>query len=148
LALPAAAGTFTAIVLALAGAATAAQESDGAEVAVRAVMKLYTDGTFEGDAGKLRQAFHPKAVMNGYLQGRPTLGGPEPFIARMERSRMKDSGAPYKPEIAHLEIQGKVAQVTLNERGFMGNGEFTNYFHLIDDGSGWKIISKTFTSLP
>ena len=59
------------------------------------------------------------AVMNGYLAGQPMLATPQPFIDEMQRAPLKAGGK-----------------------------EFTNHFHLIDDGSGWKIISKLFTQNP
>ena len=62
----------------------------------------------------------------------------------MENLRLRDSGAEYRSQIVSVEMDGQVAAVTLTETGFPGNMSFTNYFHLIDDGTGWKIISKTF----
>lgn len=114
------------------------------EAKIRAVIDLYTQGTYEGDADKLRQSFHPNAVMNGYLVGQLMLTTPEPFIAQMENAPIKDTDADYRPEITDIAIDGQVASVTLKETGFPGGVRFTNYFHLIDDGSGWKIISKAF----
>ncbi len=57
---------------------------------------------------------------------------------------MKDSGFDYKPNLSGLDIVGKIATAVLEER-YPDGMYFTNYFHVIDDGSGWKIISKTFT---
>lgn len=115
---------------------------------IREVIELYTVGTYEGDAEKLQQSFHPKAVMNGYLMGDLMLATPEPFIEEMQKAPIKNATTDYNGEITYLDIAGKVATVTLKETGFPGGLSFTNYFHLIDDGSGWKIISKTFNSNP
>jgi hypothetical protein len=118
------------------------------ETQIRATIQNYTEGTYEGDAKKLKASFHEKSVMNGYLQGQLMLATPDPFISQMCESPIKDTAAEYHSEITTIAIDGQVAAVTLVETGFPGGMGFTNYFHLIDDGSGWKIISKTFISHP
>ena len=111
---------------------------------INEVIELYTQGTYEGDGDKLRSVFHDRAVMNGYLGDQLIAADPTPFIEDMENLRLRDSGAEYRSQIVSVEMDGQVAAVTLTETGFPGNMSFTNYFHLIDDGTGWKIISKTF----
>ncbi|RLA05117.1 MAG: hypothetical protein DRQ47_01990 [Gammaproteobacteria bacterium] len=118
------------------------------EAKIRKIMELYTIGTYEGDANKLHQSFHPKAVMNGYLMGELMIATPDPFIEEMCKAPIKNATTDYKGEITYIDIAGKVATVILKEIGFPGGLSFTNYFHLIDDGSGWKIISKAFNSTP
>ncbi|MGB0836314.1 MAG: nuclear transport factor 2 family protein [Psychrobium sp.] len=115
------------------------------EAAVRAVIDLYTQGTFEGDTDKLTRAFHVNAVMNGSLRGKIVLATPKRFIESMGKLKLNTTGAKYQAKITHLEVDGKVATVTLKEQG-LGETDFTNFFHLINDGSGWKIISKAFQS--
>jgi len=83
--------------------------------------------------------------MNGYLVGELVMASPRPFIEEVTSFPLKNSDCEYKHEILHSHIEGKVAAVTLRESGYPGGMSFTNLFHLIDDGSGWKIISKTFT---
>ena len=117
-----------------------------AKADVLTVMTLYTEGTYEGDADKLSRSFHEKAVMNGYLGGKLLLATPSVFIDDITKQPIKDLNVPYKSKISHLEIKDNIATVILEETGFPGDMAFTNYFHLINDGSGWKIISKTFHS--
>ena len=117
------------------------------EAAVRKVVQQYIDGTYQGDVGALRDCFHPKAVMNGYLQDQLLIGGPEPFFENMQNApSMAEAGAPYKGEITFLDVVGNVANVTIKETGFGGGMAFTDYFHLIKERDEWKIISKTFTT--
>ena len=137
---------ITGAVLAKNNVDTTDQSQEQTEAKVRHIITLYTQGTYEGDADKLEKCFHSKAVMNGYLGGQLLLATPEPFIKNMQNAPIKDTDAPYHSEIIDISIDGQVASVTLKESGFPGGMSFTNYFHLIDDGSGWKIISKTFTS--
>ena len=117
------------------------------EAAVRRVVQQYIDGTYQGDVKALRDCFHPKAVMNGYLGDQLLVGGPEPFFENMAKApSMAEGGAPYKGMIASLDVVGNVASVTVKETGFAGTMAFTDYFHLLKDGGEWKIISKTFTT--
>ena len=117
------------------------------EQAVRKVVQQYIDGTYQGDVKALKKCFHPKAVMNGYLQDQLILGGPEPFFENIENNpSMAEGGAPYKGQITFIDVVGKVASVTIKETGFAGTMAFTDYFHLIKDQGEWKIISKAFTT--
>ena len=115
--------------------------------AVREVVQQYIDGTYQGDVKALRDCFHPKAVMNGYLHDQLLIGGPEPFFENMENNpSMAAGGSPYKAEITFVDVVGNVASVTLKETGFAGTMAFTDYLHLIKDQGSWKIFSKTFTT--
>ena len=115
------------------------------EAEIRKVIELYTQGTYEGEAAKLEESFHEKAVMNGYLGGQLLMATPEPFIAEVCKAPMNQSDFDYSPVVTEMSIEGKVATVTLVET-YPDGMSFTNYFHLIDDGNGWKIISKLFAS--
>ncbi|MBN7796166.1 nuclear transport factor 2 family protein [Parahaliea mediterranea] len=112
---------------------------------VEDIIELYVRGTYEGCAEDLCRCFHDSAVMNGYLVGELMMTSPRPFIEEVSNFPVKNSGCEYRHEILHTHIEGNVAAVTLRESGYPGGMCFTNLFHLIDDGSGWKIISKTFT---
>lgn len=121
-----------------------------AEQAVREVVQQYIDGTYQGDSVALRNCFHQKAVMNGYLQDQLLLGSPEPFFENIEKNpSMAETDAKYEAEITHVEVAGNIASVTLKEIGLetgFGTMAFTDYFHLIKEQDGWKILSKTFTT--
>jgi hypothetical protein len=115
--------------------------------AVREVVQKYIDGTYQGDVSVLRECFHSKAVMNGYLNDQLLLGDPEPFFQDIGNNpSMAEGGAPYKGEITSVDVVGNVASVTLKETGFAGGMSFTDYFHLIKVDDAWKILSKTFTT--
>ena len=119
-----------------------------AEAAVRVVLDAYAKAVYEADVDTLRGCFHPAAVMNGYLGDQLLVGDPEPFLADIGgHPAMKDSGAPFKTEYTAIKVSGRTATATLEENGFFGSGHFVNYFHLLKEGDGWKIVSKTFESL-
>jgi hypothetical protein len=111
------------------------------------VVQKYIDGTYQGDVSVLRECFHSKAVMNGYLNDELLLGDPEPFFQEMENNpSMAEGGAPYKGDITSVDVVGNVASVTVKETGFAGTMNFTDYFHLIKVDGEWKIFSKAFTT--
>ena len=114
---------------------------------VRRVVQQYIDGTYQGDPKVLRNCFHPKAVMNGYLQDQLFLGNPEPFFENIENNQsMVEAGAPYNGEITFVDVVGNIACATIKETGYAGSMAFTDYFHLIKEKDEWKIISKIFTT--
>lgn len=118
------------------------------EAAVRKVIDKYMEGTFKADVETLKGCFHANAVMNGYLGEMFLKGSPEPFFSDIgSKPSMESGGVPYKGEIVSLEIQGKVASVTLTEQGFPNGMSFVNYFHLVEDNGNWEITSKTFTTV-
>jgi ketosteroid isomerase-like protein len=120
-----------------------------AEEAVRAVLDSYAEAVYRADVESLKSLFHPAAVMNGYLGADLLVGTPEPFLADIGgRPSMAESGAAFKTEWTAVHVSGRTATATLEENGFFGGGHFVNYFHLLLDGGEWKIVSKTFESLP
>jgi hypothetical protein len=115
--------------------------------AVCEVVQKYIDGTYQGDVSALRECFHSKAVMNGYLNDQLLLGDPEPFFQEIGNNpSMAEGGAPYKGEMTSVDVAGNVASVTVKETGFAGSMSFTDFFHLIKVDDEWKIFSKTFTT--
>lgn len=120
-----------------------------AETAVRAVLDSYAEAVHRADVELLKSMFHPAAVMNGYLGDNLLVGSPEPFLSDIGgHPSMADNGAPFKTEWTAVHVSGRTATATLEESGFFGSGHFVNYFHLLLDSGEWKIVSKTFESLP
>lgn len=118
------------------------------KAAVQNVIDNYIDGMFHANIEALRNCFHPKAVMNGFLGEVMLVGTPEPFFEDVgSKPSMASGGVPYKGEVVSLELEGAVASVTLKEEGIPGGISFINYFHLLKEEGIWKITSKTFTTL-
>jgi hypothetical protein len=117
--------------------------NDASEIeAVRQVIEQYIEGS-KGNVEILRAAFHPDARMTGYFGGNMMLGTPEPFFDVVKSAVTPESTAAYKAEIRSIEVAGQAATATLVESGFLGS-DFTDFFQLIQDDQGWRIISKTF----
>lgn len=122
-------------------------QETGTAAAVRAVMERYVEAVYKADVGTLREIFHPQAVMSGYLGDMLLAGPPEPFLVDIGgRPSMESTGAPYKAEILDIHASARTASLRLEETGFFGTTSFVNYFHLVNTGSQWKILAKTFES--
>jgi len=116
--------------------------SDG--TAARAVIEEYVAACRARSVPRLKAVFHPAAVMNGYLMEQLLIGSPEPFYDAVQNAPADASGG-YLADITSIEVTGQIASVTLKEQGFLGL-RFTNYFHLLNVGDRWQILSKTFTT--
>ncbi|EOH96277.1 nuclear transport factor 2 family protein [Enterococcus pallens] len=119
------------------------------EQAVKQVVENYIGGTFTADTELLKSVFHPAAIMTGYMGSDLMIAKPTSFIEDVgSHPAMKESGAPYKAEITNLKVTGNIAEATVYETGFFGDGTLEDHFHLLKDEKGdWKIISKCFTTL-
>src|SRR3954470_19412719 len=119
--------------------ATTAQETDRITQAVQ----LYVEGVGEGDAGKLRLAFHHDARMWGSLGGERYDVPIDEMIAMFD-GKGADVDGSYVPRIVAVYQTADTAMVTLAEEGFWGTVSFVDFFALARFGDEWKIVNKTF----
>ena len=119
--------------------ATVAQETDQ----ITAAVQLYIDGAREGDAGKLRAAFHADARMWGSLGG-ARYDVPITTMIEMFDGKPCDVDGSYVATITALEQADDTAEVTLAEEGFWGTVSFVDFFSLCRIDGEWKIVNKTF----
>lgn len=119
------------------------------EQEVEQVVKNYIKGTYTADIELLKSVFHPEAIMTGYMGADLMITNPTPFIEDIgSHPAMKESGADYNAKITNLKVTGNIAEATVYETGFFGDGTLEDHFHLIKDSNGdWKIISKCFTTI-
>lgn len=116
---------------------------DGA--AARAVIEEYVAACRARSVARLEAIFHADARMSGYLMDQCLVGSPDPFYHAVQNAPADPPGSRYEAEITSVDVAGRIASVTLKERGFLGL-RFTNYFHLVEVDGKWKIVSKTFTT--
>jgi Putative lumazine-binding len=116
----------------------------GDVAAVEKVVWTYLDGLYEGDVGKLGQAFHevshlysmheggvadlPRAKWFEMVQSRPS--GKAKGLTRADRIVSIDFSG---PETAFVKVE-----CALHPR------YFTDYLTLLKLKDGWKVVSKTF----
>src|SRR5947209_10309167 len=104
---------------------------------------LYVEGCREGDASKLREAFHPEARMWGSLGGQ-RYDVPITAMIEMVDGKPVDVEGSYRARITSVEQTDDVASVTLTEEGFWGTVSFVDFFSLARTDDEWKIVNKTF----
>jgi len=97
-----------------------------------------------GDADRLRGVFGPGALMSGYYNGKFYSGSPEPFYDEVrDNPSPASTGAEYIGEITSVEEFGDIANVILEEKGFLG-ANFINLFQLVCIDGNWLIVSKAY----
>jgi hypothetical protein len=119
--------------------ATTAQETDQ----ITRTVDLYVQGVREGDAAKLREAFHPDSRMWGSLAGR-RFDVPIAEMIAMLDGKPADVDGSYEARVTSVEQTGDVASAVLVEDGFWGTVSFVDYFALALIDGTWKIVNKTF----
>lgn len=112
-----------------------------------AVLQAYIDGSGELNRAKLAECFHPKAIMTGYLLGKPVIGTPEIYLDDIERmAKQGVSNEGYNAHFEGLTIRGSVASATVVMSSLAGLN-FNDFMHLIEEDGRWSIVSKLFTTL-
>ena len=111
--------------------------------AITEVVQLYIDGSRDGDADKLRRAFHPDARMFGSLAGQRIDVPIDEFFA-LASGQPADVDGTYEARIVSIEQVGDAATAAIEETGFWGTMSFTDFFALSRFDGEWKIVNKTF----
>ena len=119
--------------------ATTAQETDQITRAVN----LYIEGVRDGDAARLREAFHPDAHMWGSMAGQRYDEPIAELIELMEHAPADVDGS-FHAHVGSVEQTDDAASVTLSEEGFWGTVSFVDFFSLVRIDGTWKIVNKTF----
>jgi hypothetical protein len=97
-----------------------------------------------GDVEKLRGVFGQGALMSGYYNGEYYSGSPEPFYDEVrDNPSPAVTGAEYIGKIISVEEYGNIANVVLEEKGFLG-ANFINLFQLVCVDGTWLIVSKAY----
>ena len=97
-----------------------------------------------GDVELLQSVFSDNALMTGYFGGEFYTGSPELFYDEVrDNPSPASTGAEYIGEITSIEEYGDIANVTLQETGFLG-ANFTNLFQLARKDGAWLIYSKLY----
>jgi hypothetical protein len=119
--------------------ATTAQETEQ----ITRTVNLYAEGVREGDATKLREAFHPDARMWGSLMGQ-RYDEPISELIEMVDGKPVDVDGSFHAHITAVEQTDDAASAVLVEEGFWGTVSFVDFFALARIDGAWKIVNKTF----
>lgn len=102
------------------------------------------EACYSGDVDRLRGVFGQGALMSGYYNGEFYSGSPQPFFDEVrDNPSPASTGAEYIGEIISVEEFGDVANVVLEEKGFLG-ANFINLFQLVCMDGSWLIVSKAY----
>jgi Putative lumazine-binding len=107
------------------------------------VVNLYAEGVRDGDAAKLREAFHPQAWMFGSLAGTRYDEPIDELIALVDGKPVDVDGS-FQARVVSVEQVGDAAFAVLEEDGFWGTVSFTDFFTLARIDGVWEIVNKTF----
>jgi Putative lumazine-binding len=119
--------------------ASTAQETDRIARAVN----LYVEGVRDGDAAKLREAFHPDARMWGSMAGQRNDEPISELIALMERVPADVDGS-FHARVTSVEQTDDAASAIVSEDGFWGTVSFVTFLSLARIDGMWKVVNKTF----
>jgi hypothetical protein len=108
---------------------------------VRAVIDLYIEGA-SGDAGKLRDAFHPDARMFGHIGDMETYVPIGDFIGMVESSPSM-AGPDYTADVRMVDVSGDAGVAVLVEHDYLGC-DFVDYFTVARIDGRWWITDKTY----
>ena len=107
-------------------------------------IQAYVDACCTADTDWLKDLFHNQAMMSGCFEGKFYIGSPDVFYDEV-RDNPLSPGDTYAAEITASATYGNIAQVELQERGYLGKYDLTNLFQLVLVDGNWKIVSKTYT---
>lgn len=111
--------------------------------AIAEVLTLYMDGAAQGDAAKLREAFHEDARVFGGL-GEQRYDIPIAEFIDIAVGAPADTGA-YRGRVVSVNQIGEGALAVVAEDGYWGTMSFVALFSLARIDGRWLIVNKTFT---
>lgn len=115
--------------------------SDDEQRAHAAVMD-YLDGTREASAERLERAFYSSVNLHSVDgDGRLEMVARDRFVAFAGAGKLP----PHQNEVLSLEIIGDMAWAKV--RFDLPDREFFDILTLLRLGQGWKIVSKTYTTV-
>lgn len=112
--------------------------------AIRNAANMYGEALHNGDVELARKAFHPKALMYGYVPGSLMITEIQGLFDYMAASPVPaQSGEPHKYIITKIDCGGNTASVEMLQESYQGV-DYINYFQLLRIDGNWVIVSKSF----
>ena len=112
--------------------------------AVQKAANLYGEALHNGDVELLRKAFHPKAMMYGFVPSDlmiTEIQGLFDYVAAVPAPAK--SGEPHKYSITKIDFGGNAASVEMLQESYQ-SVDYINYFQLLKIEGTWVIVSKSF----
>jgi hypothetical protein len=112
--------------------------------AVEKVVWTYLDGLYEGDTGKLAQAFHEVSHLYSVSDGGVADLPREKWFEFVKgRASAKSQGLKRTDRIVSIDLAGPETAFVKLECSIHPR-YFTDYLTLLKLNGGWKVVSKTF----
>ncbi len=113
---------------------------------IQQVLDLYFEGIYRGDIEKLRQAFHPKALLFGEVNQSPYFKTLEEYLDIVgNRKCPADLGEDFCMEANDIEILGNLAIAKASLQ--MLNYNYRDLLSLVRSDGRWQIVNKSFTNI-
>ena len=111
---------------------------------IKDTIQTYFDCMYESSAEKARSAFHPNAMITGYLEGELLQWSVDEFSGFVESQQPspKEQSAPERIDILSLEFAGNTAAVQVRD-DYLGM-TFKDSLLLLKADDRWSIYSKLF----
>ena len=112
--------------------------------AVEKVVWTYLDGLYEGDTGKLAQAFHEVSHLYSVSDGGVADLPREKWLEFVKgRASPKSKGLQRTDRIVSVDFSGPETAFVKVECSIHPR-YFTDYLTLLKLNGGWKVVSKTY----
>jgi hypothetical protein len=111
---------------------------------IETTISHYFQGIYKGDIEKLKNVFHPQALLTGDIKGEPYFKTVKDYIEGVKtRKSPSDLGEDFMMEIMGIEILGStaVAKLHVPMLGF----NYYDFLSLSLVNQKWEIVNKLFT---
>lgn len=113
---------------------------------IEAALQLYLDGLYEGDVGKLADAFHETSALTSESEGRLTIVPREKWFEMVKgRLSPKAQGLSRHDEIVLID-QSSPTTAFAKVRCAIPPRFFTDYLSLLKIDGRWKVAQKVFSA--
>jgi putative lumazine-binding protein len=112
--------------------------------AIERVVWTYLDGLYEGDTGKLAQAFHEGSHLYSMHEGEVSDLPREKWFEMVKgRPSAKSKSLKRTDRIVSIDVSGPETAFVKLECSIHPR-YFTDYLTLLKLADGWRVVSKTF----
>lgn len=111
---------------------------------VEAVIRLYLDGLYEGDADKLAEAFHPTADLRWQERGEINILTRDDWLERVRKRPSAQSQGQPRHDFVVMVDRSDESTVFVKVQCALPPRFFTDYLVLLKLADGWRIVSKAY----
>ena len=110
------------------------------EAVEKAAMK-FVKSVAEGNSRYAKELFTDDAVLFGFLDGKLEHGSIEQFYRNVDTV---SGGKSFKARVDVMDVEESLAVVRVQEEGWGGRIDFTDYLLLLKMNGEWKCVAKAY----